>query len=233
MVQKGLLPHVELTAASIPPLSPIFRVFADFHTAAERIETRATHALERLLINFFVAGGEEGYYGGTVVLYVLDDAACYLWVYATSTRFERHARTIIVSDNGPELLSHTLRDCFIATGVEHTFSVALEKMNNGAVERTIKKATQMARHSLAAAALPAQLWPFAVRGCTFLLNRMPHAAHDRLFSPYAALYNRNPRYRYQNLLPLSVLIYFKVLPTPPKVLENQLSLGVFLVFTLE
>ena len=55
----------------------------------------------------------------------------------------------------------------MARGIEHTFSVAHELVHNGAIERTIKTVTQMARRSLAAAALPARLWPFAIRHCAY------------------------------------------------------------------
>jgi hypothetical protein len=113
-------------------------------------------------------------------------------------------------------------------GIEHTFSVAHELVHNGAIERTIKTVNQMARRSLAAAALPARLWPFAVRHCVHLLNRIPHAALDHRFSPYAALYHTHPRMHH--LLPFDVLLYFKVLPPPSKVLAKHASLGVFLGF---
>ncbi len=113
-------------------------------------------------------------------------------------------------------------------GIEHTFSVAHELVHNGAIERTIKTVTQMARRSLAAAALLARLWPFAIRHCVYLLNRIPHAALDHRFSPYAALYHTHPRMHH--LLPFGVLLYFKVLPPPSKVLAKHASLGVFLGF---
>ena len=181
------------------------------------------------------------------MLYVLDYATRYLRVHTAPTptecvtwfldnlsRFERHARSTIlgelISDNGPEFLSHYFRDVLMARGIEHTLSVAHELVLNGAIERTIKTVTKMARRSLAAAALPARLWPFAVRHCAYLLNRIPHAAldHRSSFSPFAALYNKHPRLHHT--LPFGVLIYFKVLPPPSKVQAQHASLGVFLGF---
>ena len=91
------------------------------HHAVSHHYHRATRPLERLFLDFFIAGGEVGYDDVNVVLYVLDDATRYLWVHAAPTRtecvtwfldniprFERHARASIcdiVSDNGPEFLS--------------------------------------------------------------------------------------------------------------------------------
>ena len=82
MCHRGLLPHVVLTTTSIPPCVACLQGVAYFHTAAERIGHRATRALDRLFIDFFVAGGEPGYEGAQVVLYVLNDATRYLWVHA-------------------------------------------------------------------------------------------------------------------------------------------------------
>ena len=62
----------------MPPCVACLQGVADFHTAADRIGHRATRPLERLFLDFFIAGGEVGYDDVNVVLYVLDDATRYL-----------------------------------------------------------------------------------------------------------------------------------------------------------
>ena len=139
MSHRGLLPHVVFTTTSMPPCVACLQGVADFHTAAERIGQRATRALDRLFIDFFVAGGKPGYDNTQVVLYVLDYATRYLWVHnaptrtacvtwflANLSRFERQASSTIgelISDNGPEFLSNHFRDVLMTRGIEHTFSV--------------------------------------------------------------------------------------------------------------
>ena len=61
MSRRGLLPNVVLTTTSMPPCVACLQGVADFHTAADRIGHRATRALERVFVDFFVAGGEPGY----------------------------------------------------------------------------------------------------------------------------------------------------------------------------
>jgi transposase InsO family protein len=243
MYRQGLLHNIELTTFSMPPCAACLQGVANFHTAADRIGHRATKPLERVLLDFFVAGSVTGSDGSTVVLYILDEATRYLWVHAAASRtacvqwflqnlsvFERQARASfreIVTDNAPEFLSQQIQHRFSENGIEQSYSVAHEKVHNGAVERTIKTITQFARRTLAAAALPARSWPFAVRHSVFIYNRLPHAALDHKFSPYAALYHQHPRLHH--LLPFGVLVYYKRLPTPSKLDPQQASLGVFLV----
>ena len=67
--------------------------------------------------------------------------ACVQWFLNNLSVFERHARATfreIITDNAPEFLSQQLQTRFSEHGIEQSYSVAHEKVHNGAVERTIK-----------------------------------------------------------------------------------------------
>jgi hypothetical protein len=78
---------------------------------------------------------------------------------------------------------------------------------------------------LADVALPARFWPHAVQHAAHLYNLMAHSAFDYQFSPHAAFYGTPPRFHH--LHPFGILMYYKILPVPSKVLPQQAQVGIF------
>ena len=76
----------------------------------------------------------------------------------------------------------------------------------------IRTVTTMGRKILAAAALPARFWPFAVHHAAYLYNAMAHSAFEYQFSPHAAFYGTPPRFHH--LHPFGILMSYKILPIP-------------------
>ena len=86
MYDRNLLQRIRITTRNMPPCAACLEGVANFHTSVDQIAFRATRALERMYLDFFVAGAELGFAQETVVLYVLDEATRYTWVHGTTSR---------------------------------------------------------------------------------------------------------------------------------------------------
>ena len=106
---------------------------------------------------------------------------------------------IWASDNGPKFRNHLVEALEKVYETRHEFSLAYHPMKQGAVERKNRTIIQ----ELAKKCLKFKnKWSRHLPWIEFAINSTPHRGLGR--SPYAFMFNRDPRVPTQNMLPLEV-----------------------------
>jgi hypothetical protein len=86
----------------------------------------------------------------------------------------------IMADNGTEFVNSDMTNFLRSKGIAMFTSVPYTPQQNGIAERGIRTLTEGARAMLYAAKLPKHLWSAAIQTMTYLRNRSPTRANDRV-----------------------------------------------------
>ena len=97
----------------------------------------------------------------------------------------------LFSDNEPVILQGHFQEWLRTHGIKHYTTQTYSPEMNGVAENAIKQIVSRASAMMSAAGIPLSFWPEAVRCATYLKNRSPHKALDRL-TPYESYYGVKP-----------------------------------------
>ena len=99
---------------------------------------------------------------------------------------------VVHTDSGTEIVNKRLKKFLDDNGVKLELSTPYLPQQNGRSERANRIVLDGARSMLHCAKLPLNLWNFAVKAKTFLLNRTPCKNSGRLLVPYMLFWNKKP-----------------------------------------
>ncbi|MBW0527743.1 hypothetical protein O181_067458 [Austropuccinia psidii MF-1] len=94
------------------------------------------------------------------------------------------------TDNGTKFKNHLLNDYLLANGIIHEYSMHYEHHQNGQIERTNRKISEVAFTCLLSANLPAFLWPWALQHSVWIFKQYLHAKSK--IKPFEILGKKHP-----------------------------------------
>ncbi|MBW0564521.1 hypothetical protein O181_104236 [Austropuccinia psidii MF-1] len=97
---------------------------------------------------------------------------------------------ILCSDNGAKFKNNNIEQFLLDKSIIHEFAMPYEHHQNGAIERTNRTISEMARAMLTASNLPFYLWPWAFQHAVWIYNRTLHTDSDK--TPFELLGKQRP-----------------------------------------
>jgi len=127
---------------------------------------------------------------------------------------EAHFNLKIVNlyiDNGREYLSNEMRDFCVEKGISYHLTVPHTPQLNGVSERMIRTITEKARSMISCAKLNKHFWGEAVLTATYLINRSPSRALQKINkTPFEMWHNKKPTLKYLKIFGSTVYALNKI-----------------------
>ena len=191
--------QLHLTTRSMPPCEVCAAGNLSSYSPARALSRRFDVPGAVLHYDVFGPTSVPSLSGGRFGALAVDDATRKVWAHATTNRIDAmawakalitrlahqgHVLRTFISDNAPELTSHSFKEFLGQQHVDHILSVPNEVQHNGLIERMIRTVVETTRRLLLAAGMRAPFWAVAFSHAVLLFKiPSPMPAFDYKSSP--------------------------------------------------